>query len=58
MKFSRFLLSALGLLFMGLSLGCTSKTAQDTSMPWSRPASWEGQIPGMGSPDEGHRRDR
>ncbi len=29
--------------------GCTSKTAKDTSIPWSRPADWEGQMPGMGS---------
>ncbi|MDB6170135.1 MAG: hypothetical protein JWM88_2999 [Verrucomicrobia bacterium] len=28
--------------------GCTSKTEKDTSIPWSRPADWEGQIPGMG----------
>lgn len=29
--------------------GCTSKTDQDTSIPWSRPAGWEGQVPGMGT---------
>ncbi len=29
--------------------GCTSKTAKDTSIPWSRPADWEGAVPGMGS---------
>jgi len=29
--------------------GCTTKTDQDTSIPWSRPAGWEGQIPGMGT---------
>jgi hypothetical protein len=28
--------------------GCTSKTAEDSSIPWGRPASWEGQVPGMG----------
>ena len=28
--------------------GCTSKTEADSSIPWSRPASWEGGIPGMG----------
>ena len=32
-----------------LAAGCTSKTADDSSIPWSRPANWEGQIPGMGS---------
>jgi len=31
-----------------LATGCTSKTASDSSIPWSRPASWEGQVPGMG----------
>ena len=31
--------------------GCTSKTAKDTSIPWSRPADWEGHMPGMG---QGH----
>ena len=40
-----FLLLVLGALFAG----CTSQTSQDTAIPWSRPASWEGQIPGMGS---------
>ena len=29
----------------GLS-GCIPK--QESSIPWSRPADWEGQIPGMG----------
>lgn len=43
--------TALALLALGLGsllAGCTSKTAKDTSIPWSRPADWEGQIPGMG----------
>lgn len=49
------------LLLAGSSLlltGCTSKTEQDSSIPWSRPASWEGGIPGMGglgSPGGGYR---
>ena len=30
----------------GLS-GCTPPK-QDSSIPWSRPADWEGRIPGMG----------
>lgn len=41
----------LALAVLGTSLlftGCTSKTEQDSSIPWSRPASWEGGIPGMG----------
>jgi hypothetical protein len=29
--------------------GCSSKTEQqESSIPWSRPAGWEGGIPGMG----------
>lgn len=28
--------------------GCRS-SAQDSAVPWSRPASWEGSLPGMGS---------
>lgn len=28
--------------------GCASKSPEDSSIPWSRPASWEGGIPGMG----------
>ena len=42
----------LALLVSGSALaltGCTSKTDQDTSIPWSRPATWEGQVPGMGT---------
>lgn len=32
--------------------GCTSKTPEDSSIPWSRPASWEGTVPGMGDPGD------
>jgi len=28
--------------------GCSTKSPDDSSIPWSRPASWEGGIPGMG----------
>jgi|UniRef100_UPI00404A7FB1 hypothetical protein len=39
---------ALLLLFLGTLLaGCTTRTNRDTSIPWSRPADWEGQIPGL-----------
>ena len=43
----------LGLALAGIvatlaTTGCSSKTEQDSSIPWSRPASWEGGIPGMG----------
>ena len=43
--------TVLGLLlivFVALTAGCMS-AQKDTSIPWSRPADWEGQIPGMGS---------
>lgn len=55
------------LVFVGLALaglsaslftsGCATKTPEDSTIPWSRPASWEGGIPGMGgmgSPGSGH----
>ncbi len=32
--------------------GCFSpRQEQDSSIPWSRPAGWEGQVPGMGNPE-------
>jgi len=31
-----------------LLVGCTAKTEDDSTIPWSRPASWEGQMPGFG----------
>ena len=39
------LLSTLGAIFSG----CASHSAKDSSIPWSRPANWEGQMPGMPS---------
>jgi len=30
------------------STGCSTKTEQESTIPWSRPANWEGGIPGMG----------
>jgi hypothetical protein len=48
-RLKKLLLSLLAV--VGASLlftGCTTKTEQDSSIPWSRPASWEGGIPGMG----------
>jgi len=45
----KFLL-ALALLALGsLFGGCSTRSQQQTAIPWSRPAGWEGQIPGMGS---------
>jgi uncharacterized lipoprotein YmbA len=42
---SLFALLLLAIALLGLS-GCSSPQ-QDSSIPWSRPASWEGRIPGM-----------
>ena len=42
---------ALVLLALGaLAGGCSTNAPKQTSIPWSRPAGWEGQIPGMGQP--------
>ena len=38
------------LAFAALAGGCSLQPQKDTSIPWSRPAGWEGQIPGMGTP--------
>jgi hypothetical protein len=46
-------LLALILIALGAILsGCTTKTSKDSSIPWTRPANWEGGIPGMGMPEE------
>jgi hypothetical protein len=31
-----------------LLTGCETRSSKNTAIPWSRPAGWEGQIPGMG----------
>jgi len=31
-----------------LGLAACTNPQQDTTIPWSRPADWEGRIPGMG----------
>ncbi|MBL9214917.1 MAG: hypothetical protein JNG83_05530 [Opitutaceae bacterium] len=41
-----FLLLIAALALAGLA-GC-GPPKQDSSIPWSRPADWEGRIPGMG----------
>lgn len=38
------------LTFAALVVGCSTNAPKETSIPWSRPAGWEGQIPGMGQP--------
>ncbi len=44
----RLLILALGLSLIALAGGCATKQAEDSTIPWSRPASWEGGVPGMG----------
>jgi hypothetical protein len=50
MKTLRFPLLALALAALAsLFGGCTLNSQKNSSIPWSRPAAWEGQIPGMGT---------
>lgn len=42
-----FVLIVSALVLLGFSACSTPQ--QDSSIPWSRPADWEGRIPGMGS---------
>ncbi len=30
--------------------GCATNGPKKSAIPWSQPATWEGQIPGMGQP--------
>ncbi|MCX6948674.1 MAG: hypothetical protein NTX39_03280 [Opitutae bacterium] len=41
------LVSLLAILAFAALSGCVPPK-QDSSIPWSRPADWEGRIPGMG----------
>lgn len=41
-------LALTGLITTLITSGCSTKSPEDSSIPWSRPASWEGGIPGMG----------
>lgn len=50
------LLLALAAVFVALAAGCATKQPEDSSIPWSRPASWEGGIPGMGGMGAGDNR--
>ena len=43
----KFVLGLLAIALVSLASGCMS-AKRDTSIPWSRPADWEGQIPGLG----------
>lgn len=41
------LLLALLLAVLSLLSGCATKTEEDSQLPWSQPAPWEGTMPGM-----------
>jgi hypothetical protein len=47
---ARLFLAALLLAIGTVVTGCSTNAPKQTSIPWSRPAGWEGQIPGMGQP--------
>ncbi len=49
----RLVLLLLGSALVALAAGCASKTAEESTIPWSRPASWEGGLPGMGGMGSG-----
>ena len=46
----KIILASLLLALGALVGGCSTNSPKQTSIPWSRPAGWEGQIPGMGQP--------
>lgn len=42
----------LGLVILGLAAlagGCSTQTPKDSSIPWGQPATWENEVPGMGT---------
>lgn len=46
--FRKRLSAALLLVFVATLLtGCAAKSEDESTIPWSRPASWEGGLPGM-----------
>ena len=48
----KLIIAFLALTFLALFSGCLTRTNKDTSIPWGRPANWEGGIPGMGNPTD------
>lgn len=42
--FSLLLALMLGISFLS---GCATRSEDDSTIPWSRPAPWEGGVPGM-----------
>jgi len=47
--FTKSFISLLLLAGAALFAGCSTQTPADSSIPWSRPAAWENQVPGMGT---------
>jgi hypothetical protein len=48
MKLTKTRLIALLIIFIGAFLvGCTTRGSKGSSIPWGRPADFEGQIPGL-----------
>ena len=45
---SRLIIAILAVIASFALSSCATKRQDETSIPWSRPADWEGQIPGMG----------
>ena len=50
---NKFIIAFLTIALSAIFCGCQTRSDRNTSsIPWSRPATWEGGIPGMGSPEE------
>jgi hypothetical protein len=47
--FVKAVVGLLALAFGMILAGCSTQSPQASSIPWSQPANWENQIPGMGS---------
>jgi hypothetical protein len=47
-SFTRIFLRVLLVASAGLLAACSINSQKDSSIPWNKPADWEGQIPGMG----------
>jgi len=48
----KLILALLALAFAAILSGCQTRSAKDSTIPWGRPADWEGGIPGMGDPTD------
>ena len=48
----KFIFALLAIAFAAIAAGCATRSAKDSTIPWGRPADWEGGIPGMGNPTD------